>query len=705
MDIEILNTSHVRMSKRLWHPAELVIAQCFNWHVDIDNGEITGSIVATDKKCFYDFIKLAFKSFSESVNEQNRRDSFYSELESIYTKIGNSVDEVCAVKLPYYNKFYVHQKEGIKFAFHNRCNFLAYQMRLGKSIISASLSRIFNIKRTIIICPAVAKFGWFRDLTSDTWGFNSLYFSLLDTSKSRQFLALQERFVIVNYDILEKNINYLTGSEVGHIIIDEAHKCKDRNSKRFKNVKKLVDHFPDARITMLSGTAIPNRFDDMFAYFKLTKHHLGESYKKFLDDFTVRSNIRGGERVTGAKNIADLRLKISNFMIVKTMDECFDMPEDIISRYTFEMDDYRDEYDKIILEMSQQKEISGLTGNIHSLNIITTKAKMKGMIEAIEDIVEETGKIVVFGTYKEPLQMLEDHFGSRCVKVVGGVSPFDRDRFKQQFWNDPHTQVFLANYEAGGEALDLSIASDFFTINFPLSPRELNQAKFRCKHPEKRKHIRIHHTFCENSIDEHIYNNIILNKEADINALLHGGKQVIQQENMVELLIKKILNKDDVVFKKPFQKKEEAKPLDGGPGTSEYSTSEELHTGDRSAGESIAVPLTEEKRQEGPKYYLMLHCESDSLMIYNQVEFDEYYSMPKSLELIKLVEHEDVQFIVSRGRHEQMRKRGSFDSKYTPNGTTITPEVLTKELTQAWESMPQKAEEPKINNFTPPLFL
>lgn len=403
-----------------------------------------------------------------------------------------------------------------------------------------------------------------RDLTSSLWGFNELYFTMLDSAKSKSFRALQERFVIINYDILEKFEQHITSDDVGHFIIDECHRIKDRFSGRAKVLQRIIDKYPDAKITMLSGTVIPNRFNDLFNYFKIGHHPLGESYKKFTDEYTLKTASRGGEKITGAKNIQDLKSKMMNFMLIKKMSDCFDMPEDVISRYTFDFDDYREDYNKIIEEMAKEKNMAALRGHVHSINIITSKAKMKGIIEVIEEIVSDNGKCVVFGSYKEPLAILEAHFGDRAVKVDGSVNSYDRDRYKREFWDNPKIEVFLGNYLAAGEALDLSCASDVVHINFPMTPREIRQAQFRCKHPEKKGHLRIHYTFAKESIDEHIYNTLLLSKERDINALMTNGEQVIEMENIEEILIKKLLNKenlDDLSYdfsKKAIESNEEA---------------------------------------------------------------------------------------------------------------------------------------------------
>jgi SWI/SNF-related matrix-associated actin-dependent regulator 1 of chromatin subfamily A len=543
-DVLLINDNQsVRFHKKMWHITELNLAKCYDFEINIDTGMIVAHLKHTYKQCIYEFIRLSFKNFSEAHSETERRNRFYEKIESVYSTLEQDMNALMVQKLPYYNQLYSHQKEGIMFGSMRRAIFLAYEMRLGKSITAASLSRIFNVRRTVIICPAIAKWGWYRDLTS-TWGFNELYFTMLDSTKSKSFTALQERFVIVNFDILKKFDKHICSDDVGHFIIDEAHRIKNRASDRSKVIQDIVDRYPNAKITFLSGTPVANRFNDLFNYFKLAKHPLGDSYKKFTDEYTIKTASRSGERVTGAKNINDLKMKMLNFMIVKRMDECFDMPEDVVSKYTFDFDDYREEYDAIIEEMVAAKESSALSvrSNLHSLNIITCKSKLKGIIEAIEEILTETKKIVVFGSYKEPLAALEQYFGSRCVKVDGSTASFDRDGYKRKFWDDDNVEVFLGNYQAAGEALDLSCSNDVFCINFPFTPRELNQALFRCKHPEKKGHIRRHYTFAKGSIDEYIYD-IIASKEKDINQLVAGGKEVIEKDNIEEILINKLLNK------------------------------------------------------------------------------------------------------------------------------------------------------------------
>lgn len=544
-DIQISEEGIIRFRKKLYHNSEVILAKCFNFDTSLETekGVITANALVTSRKSIEHFVKLAFKSFSEALSEEDRRNEFYDQLDAFYTRRDFHVESIMKARLPYYETLFKHQPDTLKEAYHRKYNFLALEMGLGKTIISASLSRLHQHAVTLIVCPAAVKWNWYEDLTK-RFGFNELFFTILDTSKRRTLHALNQRFIIINYDILGKYYDYFSKIHISHFIFDESHLIKNHNSQRYKNLKKIVDLYPDSPITFLSGSPIKNRVNDVFAYFKMIGHQLGSSYKKFLDEYTIRTSGRGGERVTGGRNLQDLNMKMSNFMIRKTKAECLDLPDKIYLSYRYELDDYRDEYDKIIKELSQLKDYKGLSGNLHSLNILASKAKLPGIKELAEGIIADGRKVVIFGSYKDPLNQLEAYFGNRCVKIDGSVDSWTRQQHVNRFVSDPDCMVFLGNYIAAGVGINLTNASDVITLNFPLTPADLYQAIDRLHRIGAKNSVNVHYTFADDSIDGYIYD-IITDKEREINILIDDGKEANLRENFLEILMKKLLKKYD----------------------------------------------------------------------------------------------------------------------------------------------------------------
>ena len=541
-DIRIHKES-VIFHKALYHESELLLAKCYNFEINLETGEITAHLRYTASQALFYFIELAFKNFWESPLQEDRKSHFLKQIDEIYAVYENHVTALMKEKLPYADKFKKHQVDGEVFSYYKKYSFIAYEMRLGKTILSASLSRLLNIRTTVIICPANPKWEWFRQLT-EKWGFNELYFSIIDAAKSKNIIAFQERFVIINYDIVGKFHKELCERNVGHFILDEVHKCKNVNSNRTKNVKKLLDSFPDAKVTFLSGTPIKNRVNDIFAYLKLSNHPLGKNHKKFLDEYTVSTTSRGhATRVTGGKNLQDLSKKLANFMLIRTQEECMDVPKKMFITYNYPLDDYREEYNKIIEELSQLKDISSLTGNLHSLNIITSRAKIKGVIEIAEDIIENGQKVVIFCSYKDPLHELQAYFGERCVLVDGSVPSHKRMEYCEKFRDDESKEVFLGNMVAAGEGTDLSCALNVIFVNFPLTPDEIMQPMNRCENMARTKILTVIYTSCDESIDEYLYE-LIEDKQNEINTFTGKENLNIHRHNTVEHLVSKLLKRE-----------------------------------------------------------------------------------------------------------------------------------------------------------------
>lgn len=419
------------------------------------------------------------------------------------------------------------------------------------TITSTTMSRALEVRRTIIVCPASVKWSIFRDMT-DNWGYNPLFFTILDSEKRRRIQAFQERFVIINYDILEKFMPYLTSMPVGHIILDEAHRCKDISTTRFKNVQKLLNALPAAKVTMMSGTPIRNRVNDIFALLKLAKHPLGDNHAAFLREFAnVRAGMRGRkDTVTGGKNLDRLFDVLSNFMIRRTKEECLkDLPEKIIQKYYIQDEEYKEEYNKVIEEMiNGDHGTASVNSSLHSANRIVAMAKLRatpGIFDLIDEIIDQERKVVVFSFYKNVIDMIVDKYGEAAVKIDGTVNTTKRDQAITRFKEDPKCMVFVGQTDAAGEGIDLTIASDVIFCDFPFTSTQLDQALSRCHRSRQKNCVNVYYCMIqdEDSIDHHLFD-MIADKAQDINAAINRDKPgLVDYKDIKEELFNKLIGK------------------------------------------------------------------------------------------------------------------------------------------------------------------
>jgi SNF2 family DNA or RNA helicase len=449
---------------------------------------------------------------------------------------------------------YDHQKEALSISINRKNNAWWLEQGMGKSLTAATLSKITGAKRTIIITPTLTKYNYLYDMTRD-WGYNELYWTILDAKKSKNIKAFRERFVVVNYEQVRKYMDYLLGDEVNHIVIDEVQAYKNHKSQRSKDVYEFINRAKNPRITLLSGTPITNRVDDMFNYLRMTQHPLGDNFEEFKRRYAITASVRGG-KIIGAKNVGELKGLTSNLSIRMKSEDCLDLPDMIIKNYYMEVSEIKKEYDALIGELKEKKEkydsLHGkekaamnmeMRGNIHTLNRLVATAKVPMIKNLVDSFLEAGEKVVVFSGYKDPLNMLNELYGETSVLIDGSVNSHKRQVLIDRFKDKDECKVFLGNYKAAGVGINLVNATRVVMVNFPFLPADIEQAQKRLHRSGQKNRVFVYYTMANNTIDNHIYD-IIIDKSEDINALVDGNhKGVINYSNIQKQLFRSLLEK------------------------------------------------------------------------------------------------------------------------------------------------------------------
>lgn len=549
-NIDLINRYEIQFYKPVWNDNEMELAACLS--IKFKDGYYICDIRVTNNKSLFEFLKICFPSILLSNDSKVFRTELFSRLKSMYFDLNEEFLSSHYPTLGYDRELYDHQKEALAQMMYRKVNLLAFEQGLGKTITSASMSKLLKVSRTIIVSPTLVKWNWLEDCSKD-WGYDPLLWSILDRNKSKCLHAfLTERFVVVNYEMIEKHWAYLIKSDVGHIIFDECHLIKNQKTRRFKHSFNLVKHFPNARVTLLSGTPFTNRITDMYAYLKIAQHPLGKSVMKFKEKYAVTSGMRGN-KVMGAKNVDDLRAKISNFMIRRKADECLDLPDLIIKNYYFDVGELTGEYSEKMDELAQMKveydTLQGkekaqkgtqMRGNIHTLNRLASESKVEPIIKLIDSLHEQDKKVIVFSGYTAPLEMLEKHYGEQAIKINGQVGAHKRQALITRYKTDPNCKVFLGNFKAAGVGINLVNSNHVIFMNFPFTPDDLEQPYKRAHRIGQTEKVHVYYTLGRGTIDERVYE-IIKDKSADINSLIDDNKNVVNYGSLEGQLFKSLI--------------------------------------------------------------------------------------------------------------------------------------------------------------------
>lgn len=557
MQIKPINTYTIECIKSAWTSNDRFVASCLD--IQEVQGKHIVDVRVVSKKALHYYLETVFTYFMKSPSMGASRAALFGTIKSMYKRVFDDFMNGPYLRAKYTQTvgkdLYDHQKEVLATAINRKNNFLALEQGLGKTLTSATFSKIIGAKRTVIICPSLVKYNWLYDMTRD-WGYNELYWSILDAKKSKTIKAFRERFVVLNYEQVKKHMDYLLKDEINHIIIDEAHYLKNKDAGRSSAADTLIQESGNPRLTLLSGTPITNRVNDMFNYFRMTGHPLGNDYNAFKERYAIMANVRGG-KIIGAKNVDELKGLASNFFIRKKSEDCLDLPEMVIKNYYMDVSDIKKEYEALLQELREKKEkydtLHGkekqqmtfeMKGNIHTLNRLVTTAKVPMIKEYIDNLVEAGEKVVVFAGYKAPLQMLHELFGDkRSVLIDGSVDSHKRQLLVDKFRDSEHCKVFLGNYKAAGVGINLVNARHVVMMNFPFLPADIEQAQKRLHRSGQKNRVFVTYTLATQTIDEHIYD-IIIDKSQDINALVDGDhKGVINYSNIQKRLFKSLLEK------------------------------------------------------------------------------------------------------------------------------------------------------------------
>ena len=553
MNIQVIKGKVV--FQKMFNESEIHAASCMGFTTNDKRDTVVAKIDTTAKEAMMGFLKLCDKGLMESPMQSVQRGKLFSDLKLAYKESYDTFVRDFDPENLYKDvnrKLYKHQVETLWAYQKKRINLCSFEQGLGKTIFAASISKMFKVPRTIVIGPSLVKWNWVKDL-SDEWGFNSMFFTVLD-SKKCMYSIMHERFVILNYEMVTKFWKHLTSSDCGHIIIDESHYVKNHKSGRAKGVQKLIKHFPKARVTLLTGTPVTNRVTDLFSYLKMAQHPLGSNFANFKERYAL-----GKQKVIGVKNPEDLTMRISNFIVRKKTKECIDLPELRINKYYFDMDDASvTDYNKMMddlyeveeafqsitdrlkqakegvihLSINEKKDMNAelrslrmkKKSSIHTMNRLCANAKIPNIIKLIDDLNEKGEKVIVFSGYTEPMHTLKDHYGDAAVLIDGSVSSFKRQAAIEQFKKDPNVKVFIGQFIAGGIGINLVNSSKTIFTNFPFTPDLIEQPMKRSHRGGQTKDVDIFFTMIKDSIDEQIYR-IIRSKGDDINQIIDHDKE------------------------------------------------------------------------------------------------------------------------------------------------------------------------------------
>ena len=274
---------------------------------------------------------------------------------------------------------YPYQLTGISCLLANRVMLLADDMGLGKTpqflITAYVLWRQGLIKHCLIISPSTIKYQiaeeiekWFHTETEYEQGYFD--YKVVDgTVKKRQkiydeFLEHMPVITIVNYEMLNNDLEYFSNLGFDMLVCDEAHRLKNAKTISHKSVALLNIQ----RKYLVTGTPICKNPLDTFNLFKLLDPRILGSYQTFAKKhLIIGDKFNQQNAILSVRNYANFHNEISTYMLRRLKkDVLSSLPPLIITNRYIEMtNEQKNVHNQIMdaLQYQMQKTIDSTITN------------------------------------------------------------------------------------------------------------------------------------------------------------------------------------------------------------------------------------------------------------------------------------------------------------------------------------------------------
>ncbi|XP_051990554.1 chromodomain-helicase-DNA-binding protein 8-like isoform X2 [Xyrauchen texanus] len=498
------------------------------------------------------------------------------------------------------NQLREYQLEGVNwllFNWYNRQNcILADEMGLGKTIQSiALLSEMFAAGVQgpfLIIAPLSTITNWEREFS--TWtDMNAIVYH--GSLASRQMIQQYEMYckddkahlipgaykfdaLITTFEMILSDCPELREISWRCVVIDEAHRLKNRNCKLLDSLKMLdVEHK-----VLLTGTPLQNTVEELFSLLHFLEPAQFSSETEFLREF---GDLKTEEQVQKLQSI----LKP---MMLRRLKE--DVEKNLAPKQEtiieVELTDVQKKYYRAILERNFSFLSMGATHNSNVPNLLNTMMELRkccnhpylitGAEEKIvaelrevydplapdfhlQALVRSAGKLVlldkllprlkagghkvlIFSQMVRCLDILEDYLIHKRYlyeridgRVRGNLRQSAIDRFCKP---DSDRFVFLLCTRAGGLGINLTAADTCVIFDSDWNPQNDLQAQARCHRIGQSKAVKVYRLITRNSyeremldkaslklgLDRAVLQSMSGNKESNVNGIQQFSKKEIE---------------------------------------------------------------------------------------------------------------------------------------------------------------------------------
>jgi SWI/SNF-related matrix-associated actin-dependent regulator 1 of chromatin subfamily A len=160
-------------------------------------------------------------------------------------------------------------------------------------------------------------------------------------------------------------------------------------------------------------------------------------------------------------------------------------------------------------------------------------------IEMVENAIEMGRKIIIFTSFTEELQILQNHFGKLAVSHNGPMTANQKQKSVDAFQNNPKVKVFIGNIKSAGVAITLTEATVVVFNSFDWVPGNNEQAEDRAFRIGQKNDVNVYYQLFDDTISTRMWN--MLRNKKDVIATIMGDKKLSDDE-ITALMTEELMN-------------------------------------------------------------------------------------------------------------------------------------------------------------------
>lgn len=410
-----------------------------------------------------------------------------------------------------------YQNDGVAWLSSTGNCLLADEPGLGKTIQAIEFLKNNCAGRALIVCPATLKHNWLCELTMTGVIENNIAVCFEKPNPGA-------KYVIINYDLLEKHRAKLQSVKWQVVIFDEAHYLKNRTAKRTMAAQVIAQKAE--KIIFLTGTPIMNRPVEFLNLMKILapkRYSPNDWFRQYIR-YCAGFKSRYGWDFAGAAHLEELKQAWSSYVLRRRKEDVLsELPDKILQIVELTTDNLevvlkeRQTFEENVRSLGFQKAVE--FENFSAERQEVALLKLDACIDHINNLLEEEEKLVIFAHHKSVVAKLKKGIKAVSVTLTGDSSMTERQKAVTEFQNDPHVRVFIGNIKAAGIGITLTAAKTCVFVETSFVPAEIEQACDRLHRIGQKDSVRCQFLVLKDSIDALILK-VVIRKNKIIKKLI-----------------------------------------------------------------------------------------------------------------------------------------------------------------------------------------